>query len=976
MNNGFHRLPALRTCLAVITVLLLVLLLSSCSDSPAQETAPVTTPTDLIINEVLASNTSSAKAYDGRYYDWVELYNPTGHVITLDEYYISDNAEQLQKTSLKGQTIPAHGYLLIYCSGLNITDEKGSLHTNFKLSAVNGETVYLSDRHSLSYLSVPVSKENQSYGLGPDGVTYGWFDEPTPGKANEGMPVVQKPTVRINEYMTSNTFTLYDCEGDCGDWAELYNSSSVSVDLSGWGLTDSDVDPFKYSFPEGTVIEGRGYLVVFCDGKNKTDSSGELHTGFSLGKRDGALLLWTSERQPAGRVPIYDMPANISCGWSESDKDYRFFAKPTPGRENSAKSFRELSADIAPDLGGNVIISEVLSASGSTSGKNRSDFIELFNKSKKTISLNGYTLSERIGEPIFTFPEISIKAGEYLLLLCDGSSYTEEQRLHIPVKINIGGETFYLSDSGGAVRDVFSTGKGRNGISSGRLENDTAHRYFFSTPTPGKPNSGEYYTAYAPVPKFSAEGGLFEKGKSVSLSVDGDYKIVYTTDGSEPTSKSEVYTSPITINENTVIRAAAFSGTTLMSDCVTQTYFTKNPHSLPVFCISGKPSELLGKTGIFRNQDNNAEVKIFVEYFDENLSKETQFPCGAALFGYSSRELPQKGVKLSLREIYGTSEVTYPFFSDNEKAVRTFSKLLLRPSGEDQIRSKLRDELVPALIRGQMDLDYQEFQACVLYVNGKYWGQYYIREHLGADYLYRYYGYQKGDYDLIKAQHLAQQGNLEAYWALTRFCEEKDLTQKKNYDYLCGIIDMESLINFWIVETYFGNTDTVNLRCYKHHDGKWRWMVYDMDWSMQINTSIRHKNFIEMHLTNPNGHGIGRYNNAIIHNLLQNEEFRTRFITAYCYHMNTTFAPDRAVRILDGMVDRIDEEIKLNEKRWGTPEYTKWSKTTVPYLRDFLMERPQETKKDLMESFQLSEEDWNRYNSLAKHYKPENPPKK
>ncbi len=45
------------------------------------------------------------------------------------------------------------------------------------------------------------------------------------------------------------------------EWVELYNQNAVDVDLSGWRLSDG-VD---YEFPDGTVIKGRGYLVVAVD---------------------------------------------------------------------------------------------------------------------------------------------------------------------------------------------------------------------------------------------------------------------------------------------------------------------------------------------------------------------------------------------------------------------------------------------------------------------------------------------------------------------------------------------------------------------------------------------------------------------------------------------------------------------------------------------------------------------------------------
>lgn len=976
MKTYFRRQPIFILFLLISLTVTAACSLSGCTGEDAEDPKTSVSFTDVIINEAVASNTESAKAYDGRYYDWIELYNPTSRDISLDGYYISDDLQTLQKTSLKGQSIAAGGYLLIYCSGLNITDEKGFLHTDFKLSATNGETVYLSSDTYLSSMTVPASEPNASYGLGSDGVTYGWLREPTPGQKNDSVPAFVRSDVRINEYMTSNTFTIYDCEGDYGDWAELYNGSSKAVDLSGYGLTDNEADTDKYTFPDGTVIKAKGYLLVFCDGKKKKDASGMLHAGFSLSANDRSLLLYTPEKQLISKVEIYDLPANISCGWSEGEQDFRFFARPTPGSANNTTAFRELSAELTPDLGSDVIISETLSASGSRGGDAKYDFIELYNSSSADVSLKGYSLSLRPGEPAYRFPDFLLKAGGYLLVICDGTNKKEEKRLHAPLKISTGGETLYLSDSHGKLCDVFSTGKGRSGVSSGRLGRDTSKRYFFTSPTPGQANESRHYLSYAPRPDFSQEGGVVRKGTEVRLSAPENCTVVYTTDGSEPSMSSPKYRKPIVIKSNTVIRAAAYASHMLLSDCVTQTFLTDSSHEIPILCISGKPTDLSKTGGIFVNQNNSAEKKVNIEYFDRDGRKEAEFPCGIKLFGYSSRECPQKGVKISLREVYGVNRVTYPFFSQNGKAAKTFSTLLLRPSGEDQIYSKLRDELVPALIRGKMYLDYQEFQPCALYLNGEYWGAYYLREHLGADYLESYYGYQKGDYDLIKGQHLVQEGNLKAYGELTNFCRQNDLKKQKNYEYICKKVDLESLIDFWIVETYFGNTDTVNIRCYKHRDGKWRWMVYDLDWSMQTSKTMRSKNYIYMHLLDPAGHGIGHYDNSLMRKLLENDEFRTRFITAYCYHMNTTFAPDRAVAILDRMADEIDGEIRLNEKVWHQPKYSEWSGTTVPYLRNYLKDRPGEIKKNLMESFRLSEKDWNRYQELAKDYKPESKPVK
>lgn len=946
------------------------LLLCSCDSGNSQENAfeslyHTVSRSDIVINEVLCSNSTCAKAFDGRYYDWIELYNPTSNKVVLDDYYLTDNIENREKASLKGQEILPNSYLLIYCSGLDMTDSSGCLHTNFKLSATLGETIFLSNAKTMSYLEIPISEPDVSYGLDDNGY-YVWFDTPTPGEANAGTKKAANTDIIINEYMTSNTFTIYDCEGDYGDWVELYNTGSKTIDLTGYGLTDNNESPFKYVFPEGTSIGADEYLLVFCDGKNTVDSEGKCHTNFSLSTEDKVISLYTPVKTLSSTVTIVDMPDNISCGRAEGESEMKLFARPTPGKPNTT-AFAELSAKLTPDINDGVLISETLSASRASKLKYKTDYIEIYNATSSDVNLRGYTLSQTPGQAFFEFPNMTLDAKSYLLVYCDGTYKNKDANdLHAPVKIKVSGENFYLADASGRVCDAYSSGKGRYGMSSGRIGSNTAKRVFFAEPTPGKKNSDNYYTAYAPVPEFSVEGGIVKKGTSVSLSAPEGFTVVYTTDGSKPTEDSTVYKSKIKIKKDTVIRAAAFSKDCAISECSTQTYLIENPHTIPIVCISGAKIQLTNQeVGILMSQTNGTEYEVHFEYLDEKGIKAVEFDCGAKHFGEYSLKLDQKGLRLSLREMYGQTEVSYNFFNENDNAATTFSSLLLRPSGQDQNRAKLRDELIPAIVRGQIDIDYQEYRACALYVNAQYWGLYYIRERLDANYLASYYGFEEGTYDLIKSQLFAQEGTLNKYIALTNYCKKNDLTVQENYDYVCSVVDIDSLINYWIIETYFNNYDTGNIRCYKTKDGKWRWMIYDFDWAMTGKTDMQEKNYIDMHLLDPNGHGSANFDNAIIRKLLQNDEFRDKFITTYCYHIQHTFNPERTVPILNAMAATIDNEIPLNYERWNYPNYDTWKNKTIPLLRTYLESKPDIAYQQLKSSFRLSDKKLAQYKAAA-----------
>ncbi len=87
--------------------------------------------------------------------------------------------------------------------------------------------------------------------------------------------------VLITEIQASNDSILMDVDGDASDWIELYNPTSVTVDLVGWRLTDDATSLSKWVFPTQNLPGGE-YLVVFASGKNRANAGQELHTNFKL----------------------------------------------------------------------------------------------------------------------------------------------------------------------------------------------------------------------------------------------------------------------------------------------------------------------------------------------------------------------------------------------------------------------------------------------------------------------------------------------------------------------------------------------------------------------------------------------------------------------------------------------------------------------------------------------------------------------
>ncbi len=72
-----------------------------------------------------------------------------------------------------------------------------------------------------------------------------------------GSPVTPKLCISEFNYNADSTY-------NSGDWIEVHNYGTTSLDISGWKLSDGN-DNHKFLFPTGTTIAANGYLVVVED---------------------------------------------------------------------------------------------------------------------------------------------------------------------------------------------------------------------------------------------------------------------------------------------------------------------------------------------------------------------------------------------------------------------------------------------------------------------------------------------------------------------------------------------------------------------------------------------------------------------------------------------------------------------------------------------------------------------------------------
>lgn len=333
INNYWKGATALMKKIALLLMLALCMTitpaLTSAEDQPYMQ---------IRLNEALASCSSKVlQDENGNSPDWIELYNAGDAAVSLKGFSLSDSTKNLDKFVFPDLSIPAKGYLLIYCSGEDRITET-ELHTSFKLSA-DGETLILSyegktiDRMETGRQAQDVSLARNAQGR--------WEETfaPTPGQENIISAQAQaeapaeapytKGIIQINEVMASASPFR---ERSGYDYVELYNAGKV-VNLADWTLTLSGKKEEVFTFPRGTSVYNNEYLIVYFTSEAKN----VLATGFSISASYGTLTL----RNPQGEVvdvlswsePLY---GNLPYGRPRNSSDFCFLEQETCGAQNPA----------------------------------------------------------------------------------------------------------------------------------------------------------------------------------------------------------------------------------------------------------------------------------------------------------------------------------------------------------------------------------------------------------------------------------------------------------------------------------------------------------------------------------------------------------------------------------------------------------------------------------------------------------------
>lgn len=826
--------------------------------------------------------------------------------------------------------------------------------------------------------------------------------------------------VIINEVSTNNYTTYPDNDGDYEDWIELFNSGGSAVNLAGYRITDNPLLPSKWTFPS-ISIPANGYLTLFASGKNRVDyidhfeslvlesnswkylvPTANISNWKTLSFNDGA---WNTGNGGLGYADGDD--GTVVAGPYISLYARRMFNVVDPTLIKSLTLYMDYDDGFIAYLNGQEIargnMSTPVPAYNTPAETDRealmysggnpemysipsSVFASLLVTGNNVLAIethNRSATSSDLSMRPFLIAGIADASTNYQSLPSWFTPPVVTNNLHTNFKLKAGGQAVQLYDNTGTLINSVSIPALQADNTFGRFPNGSATLRLLSPATPNASNgSSTAFNGYWTDPVvFSLPAGFYTGAQSLTLTkVNPSSTIRFTTDGTKPTASSPLYTGPISITANTVVRAATFNAGFITSSFETNTYFINQNVTLAVFSISTAPANLFDtNTGIYVDGPTSVTSQcpddphycynywqdwtreIHVEFFDKGKVFQIEQDAGVKILGGWSRMRDMKSIQLRAGEEYGKKTFEYPFFNEPKKSTHAnFETITLRNAGNDFEGTLLRDAVNHRLLNSvnciENNVDFEGYTPVVVFINGQYWGIHTLRERIDDTYFENNFGQGDGDVDYCEFDGDPKKGSNAEFLSMINFIQNNDMTVSANYTAVKDMLDINNYIDYMIAELVHTNWDWPhnNIKFWQPNKvgGKWRFIYHDTDfaWGMFSFYGATHNEFNRVLTDTRSVHS------PMLLKLLSNTEFRNAFINRYADLLNTIYTASNVKAKIDELRMEIDAEIIRHTNRWGSSiggSYASWS-SNVSALRTFVDNRIPAARAHAQSYFGLS----------------------
>ncbi|MCR4828204.1 MAG: CotH kinase family protein [Bacteroidales bacterium] len=484
------------------------------------------------------------------------------------------------------------------------------------------------------------------------------------------------------------------------------------------------------------------------------------------------------------------------------------------------------------------------------------------------------------------------------------------------------------------------------------------------------------------------QGGRFDTPPIVTIQSSNGLTVRYTLNGSVPTANDAAFLAPLKLSEKhyscsniyqlrncpeknwrqcddvdriIVVRAALFDDAGVCrSEVKTEAYVVSSlldrTIKLPVVSLCVDSADLFDfDSGIFVPGRHFDETNIDHSgnycqkgtawerkasfCFIENGATIVNQDCGLRIHGNRTRGYMQKGFSLYARKEYGKKTFSYPLFGAD--GPDSFKRLVLRPWMGSWTGAGIEDWLSQQLAK-PAKCDNLATRPVVLFLNGEYWGIYFLEEKADEHYIEDRYGIDKDHVDLIlNWGDEVENGNGQEWNALYNWLQTADLTREEDYAYLAARIDVDALLDYMLLQVFILNVDwpSNNARQWSADGSPWRWIFFDGDAAFSI---WKDQSALFSYITcdDPAQHyPASPHSTLLFRRLLANETFRKTSIDRFSKLVYHHWGYGHSAPLLDKIADQVGDEVKRQSDRFGSPKSKADWRARVRQTRQFLQKR-------------------------------------
>ena len=495
---------------------------------------------------------------------------------------------------------------------------------------------------------------------------------------------------------------------------------------------------------------------------------------------------------------------------------------------------------------------------------------------------------------------------------------------------------------------------------------------------------------------FSEASGFYDEPFYLTINAPAGTRVYYTLDGTDPDESSILYEQPILIedatkNENvysmitdvglgftveglaeynitqkdvnvvpdflvdkcTVIKAVSIDWTGKRSDIICGSYFVgfdekDGYRNVNIISLITDPDYFFDEEqGIYVVGPDYAqnynfrgaewEREVYVQYFDMSHTEVISQKAGVRVHGRFSRSSLPRSLNLYSRTEY---DGNYVFAADLFDTGYLADAVTLFAGGQD-MESLIKDKLVSELVEDR-DVAVMHYVPCVMFLNGEYWGFYWLTEKFDSSYLEYYYGEEKDHIVMVKDGILSVGSDMGEYNSVFGRLGEADLNDSGYLRALESGISLDSLMDYYVIESYVGNEDIDhNMARWKGREDVWKYMLFDLNGVSSM--SDPYFDTIAFYQ---------EFNDNELNYYLTREEYRALFTSRSDEIITQCFDKDVIGNKIDGYVELYEPAImKSNERFYGGDRQEEFTEA-VDTIREFFNNRECEYRKHLLTDMQ------------------------